>query len=279
MNHLDDDLNIPSGPARLPLSGAQDPFLRRLLHAEATVVGQFGDASNATLLVALTGDDGVMPTLDRTGGLAALNPHAFAVYKPERGEAPLWDFPDRTLWRREIAACVVDRALGLGMVPTTVGRDDLEHGVGSLQRLVVHDPDDHYFSLREDESLHAQLRLMVVLDLLLDNADRKAGHVLLERDGADQAVRLIDHGVCFHPVPHLRTVAWDFGGEVMRDDERVLGVTLARMLEDGDPSVGALHDLLLPDEVEALSERAHRVARMRAFPTPEHDRQYPWPLL
>jgi uncharacterized repeat protein (TIGR03843 family) len=277
MNHRDDALSAPRD--RPPLSGAHDPFLRRLLHAEATVVGQFGDASNTTLLVALADDDGVMPALDSTGGLAGLDPHAFAVYKPERGEAPLWDFPDRTLWRREIAACVVDRALGLGMVPTTVGRDDLEHGVGSLQRLVVHDPDEHYFALRQDESLHAQLRLMVVLDLLLNNADRKAGHVLLERDGDDRSVRLIDHGVCFHQQPHLRTVGWDFGDEVMLDDERALGATLAHMLDDEHPSVGALHDLLLPDELEALAARAHDVARLRVFPTPEHDRQYPWPLL
>ncbi len=264
---------------RRPMTGADDPFLRRLLHAEASVVGRFNGASNATLLVALADADGVMPTMDGDGGLAGLDPHAFAVYKPELGEAPLWDFPEGTLWRREIAACVVDRALGLGMVPTTVGRDDLEHGVGSVQRLVVHDPNDHYFAVREDESLHAQLRQMVVLDVLLDNADRKGGHVLLERDGDARSIRLIDHGVCFHAEPHLRTVAWDFAGQVMTDDERALGTTLAQMLEDDHPSVGALRDLLLPAELRRLAERAREVAQLQTLPMPQHERQHPWPLL
>ncbi len=262
-----------------PIPRSDDLYVDRLLTAPATVVGRFASASNATLLVALHDADGTVPQLDPELGLAGLEASRFAVYKPQIGEAPLWDFPDHTLWRREIAACVVDRALGLDMVPTTVGRDDLEHGVGAVQRLVPHDPEEHYFAIRDDEDVRDQLRRMVVFDLLLDNADRKGGHVLVEHIGEARRLRLIDHGVCFHPVPHLRTVAWDFAGQPMRDDERMLGANLAAMLEAGHPSVQALHGLLLPDEVERLADRAQDVARLETFPLPEHDRQHPWPLL
>lgn len=251
----------------------------RLATSPASVVGRFTTASNATLLVALHDEDGEVPTVDPEGGLAALDPASFAVYKPEVGEAPLWDFPDGTLWRRELAAYVVDRVIGLGMVPRTLRRDDLEHGTGAVQAFVPHDPAEHYFALMEAGRLTAQLRRMVVFDLLLDNADRKAGHLLVDHRGGEPELRLIDHGVCFHPEPHLRTVAWDFAGAPMRDDERELGAALARALEDGDERAAQLHDLLSPLELERLAERARMVARLREFPHPRHERQYPWPLL
>lgn len=261
-----------------PSDRAADPYVDRLLTADASVVGRFTAASNATLLVGLHDDAGRAPEVP-DGGLDDLDPRRFAVYKPQAGERPLWDFVDGTLWKREVAACVVDRALGLEMVPTTVGRDDLEHGVGALQRFVPHDPDAHYFALREDPALRAQLRRMVVLDMLLDNADRKAGHVLLEEVGGDRRIRLIDHGVCFHVTPHLRTVAWDYAGEPLRDDERELGARLAVLIEQDHPAVAALDGLLSTQEVERLVERARLVARTASFPTPTHERAYPWPLL
>ncbi len=262
-----------------PTARADDEYVDLLLTAEAVVVGQFTTASNATLLVALRDEEGELPDLADDADVDALDPRRFAVYKPQSGERPLWDFPDGTLWRREVAACVVDRALGLDMVPTTVGRDDLEHGVGAVQRFVPHDAAEHYFALRDDPSLVASLRRMVAFDLLLDNADRKGGHVLLERVEDRRRIRLIDHGVCFHAHPHLRTVAWDFGGEPLRADERDLGARLAALLEEGHPSVAALEDLLSDREHERLLERAHRLARTTHFPVPSHDRQYPWPLL
>jgi hypothetical protein len=262
-----------------PTDRAEDEYVDLLLTAEAVVVGHFMTASNATLLVALRGEDGEVPELDEGADVTDLDPRRFAVYKPEAGERPLWDFSDGTLWRREVAACVVDRALGLDMVPTTVGRDDLDMGVGALQRFVPHDPEEHYFVLRDDPGLRAQLRRMVVFDVLLDNADRKGGHVLLERVDGERRIRLIDHGVCFHTHPHLRTVAWDFGGEPLRDEERELGAALAALLEEGHPAVAALESLLDGRELERLLERAHGVARTTHFPVPSHDRQYPWPLL
>lgn len=251
----------------------------RLATAPAEVVGRFAAASNATLLVALVGDDGQVPRVDPAVGLAGVDPDRFAVYKPQAGEAPLWDFPDGTLWRREVAACVVDRAIGLGMVPLTLARDDLPYGPGAIQEFVPHDPGDHYFALLESGELIAGLRRMITFDLLLDNADRKAGHLLVDRRGDRPRLRLIDHGVCFHAEPHLRTVAWDFGGEPVRSEERELGERLAALLAADAPEVAPLHDLVSPREVERLEERARSVARLREFPRPQHDRQYPWPLL
>lgn len=258
---------------------APDALRERLATADGTVVGRFVTASNATLLLALHDEDGEVPHVDPEAGLAGVDPDRFAVYKPELGEAPLWDFPDGTLWRREVAACVVDRALGLGMVPTTIVRDDLEHGVGAVQAYVPHDPGDHYFALLEQGQLLGDLRRMVVFDLLLDNADRKGGHLLVDRRGDEPALRLIDHGVCFHAEPHLRTVAWDFAGEPLRSDERALGERLVALLDTADEAVEPLHDLLSERELERLHERATMVARLQAFPHPVHDRQYPWPLL
>ena len=264
----------------MPAAGADDRATRdRLRTAAGTVVGRFATASNATLLLALHDEHGEVPTIDPEAGLDGVDPERFAVYKPELGEAPLWDFEDGTLWRREVAACVVDRAIGLGMVPTTIRRDDLEHGVGAVQAFVPHDPEDHYFTLRERGELTAQLRRMVVFDLLLDNADRKGGHLLVDRRGDEPAVRLIDHGVCFHSEPHLRTVAWDFAGEDVRSEERALGERLVALLDDDAEVVAPLGGLLSDRERERLHERAAMVARLRTFPRPQHDRQYPWPLL
>ena len=257
-----------------------DETLReRLSSVPATVVGRFASASNATLLVALHDADGTVPTVGPEAGLDGLDPHDFAIYKPQLGEAPLWDFEDGTLWRREVAASVVDRALGLGMVPLTVTRDDLPYGIGAVQELIPHDPAEHYFVARDLPALRPQLRRMVALDVLLDNADRKAGHVLVDRRAPDPHVRLIDHGVCFHAEPHLRTVAWDFAGEPVHADERALGARLASLLAERDPAVAPLEELLSAREVERLAERAQLVASLQEFPRPVHDRQYPWPSL
>jgi len=254
----------------------------RLTGAEAVVVGRFASASNATLLVALRRDDDSWPELDGDRiDLSDLAPHDYAVYKPRLGEAPLWDFPDGTLWQREVAACVVDRALGLGMVPTTVRRDDLEHGTGSLQRLVPHDPAEHYFTLVEagEPDVVRQLRRMVVLDVLLDNADRKGSHVLLERTDDGPRVRLVDHGVCFHPEPHLRTVAWHFAGEPVPPEDAALGARLVELIDADDPAVTGLHQLLSGLELLRLRQRAEQVATLETYPDPTGPRPVPWPML
>ena len=191
-----------------------------------------------------------------------------AIYKPGRGERPLWDFPGG-LYRREIAAFRLSAALGWDVVPETVLRVDGPLGEGSLQRFVDADFSEHYFTILERDELHPQLRRMALFDLLANNADRKGGHCLLTEDGT---VWGIDHGVCFHDEPKLRTVIWDFAGDAI---DAADAADVARLLTD--PPL--LDDLLHPREVEAFHRRVTLVTRLARFPDPGSDRPYPWPLV
>lgn len=263
-------------------------------------IGRFADASNATLLVRLL--DGDVPSLEELAGQLGrdpsvddLDPDRLAVYKPERGETPLWDFPPGTLHRREVAAYHVSEALGWDLVPLTVLRDDGPFGRGSLQRFVVHDPSLHYFRLLEVGSAEvvASLRRMVVFDLVIDNADRKGGHVLLEgvdavaplneetpvldQPSLDGRVRLVDHGVAFNVERKLRTVAWEFAGEPVGDAVRA---DLRRLLERLGGDVGdRLAALLSPEEVAVLLVRVERLIALEVLPEPWSPRAFPWPPL
>ena len=253
----------------------------RLRTAELEVVGRFASASNATLLVRLREPGGAWPVLplDDDGDLAldAVTADGFAVYKPQLGEAPLWDFPTGTLYRREVAAYEVDRLLGWDLVPLTVVREDAPHGVGALQRFVPHDPDRHYFALLEEgaQEVLAQLRRMVLFDVVIDNADRKGGHVLDEAG----RLRLVDHGVSFNVEPKLRTVAWHFAGERVPQRDRDDVARLVEVLDAEDERTAQVRQLLLAEEVERLRERAREAAVMARFPAPAGPRPYPWPLL
>lgn len=238
-------------------------------------VARFPTASNATLLCWL-GE--LPPELPHAISLADGDPDCLAVYKPRQGEAPLWDFPDGTLYRREIAAHVVDRLLGWDMVPVTVARDDGPFGTGSVQEFVPHDPDRHYFWMIEEgpADLLPQLERMVLFDLVVNNTDRKGGHVVLAPDGR---IRLVDHGVCFHAEPKVRTVAWHFAGEPPSADDRHAVGRLAERLQPGGDGAEALAGLLEPYEIEATRRRAQTVSRMAAFPEPRGPRPVPWPML
>jgi uncharacterized repeat protein (TIGR03843 family) len=256
----------------------------RLREAPLDIVGRFADASNATLLVRLTDTDPrdlaqLGAELGREPGIDDLDPDDLAVYKPRRGEAPLWDFPTGTLHRREVAAFEVSAALGWDLVPTTVLREDGPFGVGSMQRFVPHDPQEHYFTLLErgDDDLRAQLAAMVVFDLLIDNADRKGGHVLLTEREARPTVQLVDHGVSFNVERKLRTVGWDLAGEPVPDRLRDDLVRFRRELDD---RLGPrLVELLSEPEVAAFVERVDRALAMAALPEPMGNYPYPWPLL
>jgi uncharacterized repeat protein (TIGR03843 family) len=215
--------------------------------------GRMPWSSNATFLVGVC--------LDGVG-------EADAIYKPGRGERPLWDFPGG-LFRREVAAYRLSVALGWDLVPETVLRDDAPLGEGSLQRFVDADFSEHYFTLLEREDLHPQLQRMAVFDLLANNADRKGGHCLITEDGH---VWGIDHGVCFHDEPKLRTVIWDFAGEPVDAD---LLADVAGLLTE--PPM--LNDLLHQREVAAFLRRVEAVTRLQRFPDPGSDRPYPWPLV
>jgi uncharacterized repeat protein (TIGR03843 family) len=263
----------------------------RLRAAPFEPIGRFADASNATLLVRLTDRDprpldDLAAELGREVELDDLDPGDLAVHKPRRGEAPLWDFPDGTLHRREVAAYEVAVALGWDLVPVTVLVEAGPFGPGSLQRFVPHDPAQHYFHLLEHaaEGVIDQLRAMVVLDAVIDNADRKGGHVLLEastedRDGLHGRVQLVDHGVSFNVDRKLRTVGWHFAGEPVPTQLRADVARLVAAVSAGGDLADRLAALLAPDEVTALADRARRVADLEVFPEPSGRYPFPWPML
>jgi uncharacterized repeat protein (TIGR03843 family) len=193
-----------------------------------------------------------------------------AIYKPHLAERPLWDFPDG-LYFREVAAYELAEALGWPLVPETVARPDGPLQAGSLQRFVDADFEQHYFTLLEDEVHHAALKRMATFDVIANNADRKGGHCLLDADGHLWG---IDHGLCFHPHPKLRTVIWDFAGERLADADRH---DLEELAGRGLPRT--VTDLLHDEECRALEGRIHRILEKGRLPEPRSERPYPWPLV
>jgi uncharacterized repeat protein (TIGR03843 family) len=194
---------------------------------------------------------------------------ARAIYKPERGERPLWDFPPG-LHRREVAAWRLSEALGWGLVPPTVRRDG-PFGTGSFQYFVAADFEQHYFTLHESRpDLYERLHAVCAFDLLANNADRKSGHVLL---GLDGRIYAIDHGLCFNAASKLRTVIWDFAGEPV--PETLLGPVTELATRVPDELAAELDD----DEVEALRHRAAALVARPVFPFDRSGHRYPWPLV
>lgn len=239
------------------ISVDKDLIIEALQKGAFTVNGQFVSGSNYTFQ-----GDLVYNTLGFP-----------VVYKPVRGEQPLWDFPHGSLARREVAAYLVSESLGWELVPPTVLRKEGPLGPGSLQYYVEHDPNDHYFNFEENE--RQRLRPVVAFDLIINNADRKGGHIL--RDEQDH-LWLIDHGLCFHAEDKLRTVVWDFSGEEI-PDEVMTGVgQLIDQLQEGGKLHNALQHYLRPAEISALTTRARRLCERGRFPAPPASRRsYPWP--
>ena len=233
---------------------------------ELIVEGRLPWSSNLTFLVSLEGtDNGQDDGQDDGRGLVQ------AVYKPHQGEQSLWDFPDG-LYRREVAAYRLSEALGWGLVPPTVVREDAPFGAGSVQLFIDSDYERHYFTLFEDGGREAELLAFCAFDVVANNADRKSGHVLV---AADERLWVIDHGLCFHVLNKLRTVIWDFAGEEL--PTRIIN-DLDRLVAQGPP--GELSELLSEREAEAMVDRAARLVAAGALPEPEGDRPpYPWPLV
>ncbi len=234
------------------MAGAREA-LDLLARGAVAVRGRMPWASNATFLAEIELDG-------RT---------ALAIYKPERGERPLWDFPPG-LYKREIAAYHLSEALGWGLVPPTVCREG-PYGEGSLQLFVPADFEQNYFTIREEPVHRERLERMCLFDILANNADRKGGHCLLGEDGT---VYAIDNGLTFHADWKLRTVIWEFGGEpipppLLRDVKRVLRRSVPTSLED----------LLEAEEKRALMDRGRAVLRAGRFPEDATGRRYPWPLV
>jgi uncharacterized repeat protein (TIGR03843 family) len=224
-----------------------------LAEGEIEVEGRMPWSSNATFLVTATLDGAKLR----------------AIYKPHRGERQLWDFPDG-LYRREVAAYQLAQSLGWPHIPETIIRPRAPFGVGSLQRFVDADFEQHYFTLLEEPRHRANLQAMAVFDLVANNADRKGGHCLVD---AEDRIWGIDHGLCFNVAPKLRTVIWDFAGEPIAEP---LLADLRRLALEPPPQ---LESLLAPSERDALLKRAVRVAATGVFPDPGGERPYPWPLL
>ncbi len=239
---------------RSTLRPDDDAVAEVLADGELEVLGRMPWSSNGTYLVEVRRGDDLVP----------------AVYKPARGERPLWDFPDG-LWRREVAAAVLSDALGWDLVPPTVARQDGPLGEGSLQALVEARYEEHYFTLRERPDLATTLRRLCAFDLLANSTDRKGGHVLLDED---DRVWAIDNGLTFHVEFKLRTVLWDFAGE--RIDADVL-VDVRRLLDDGFPP--SLRSLLDRGELDALADRASALIASGTFPHDPTGRRHPWPLV
>lgn len=234
-----------------------DRVLALLADGALDLEGLMPDSSNYTFLVRVSDGD--------------LN--GLGIYKPRRGERPLWDFPRGTLCQRETAAFVVSTALGWNIIPPTVLRDAEPHGFGSVQLYIDADPNIHYFSLRGayDETFQR----IAAFDVLVNNADRKGGHVLQSSDGR---IWGIDHGITFHVETKLRTVIWEYAGQPLPpellDDIRAF----SERLESEDDSVtSALASLLDPQEIDALKRRAARMLRRPLFPHPGGSRSTPWP--
>jgi uncharacterized repeat protein (TIGR03843 family) len=191
---------------------------------------------------------------------------SLAVYKPARGEAPLWDFPDGSLYRREVAAYRLSRMLGWPQIPATVVREDAPHGVGALQTFVESQRGRHY--LHENGQPDDVWRRVAVFDFIANNADRKSGHILVDPDGASWVV---DHGLTFHVEPKLRTVIWDYAGEPLPDADRP---ALEAVLQDP----GRLSELLTRAELNALRHRVRAALEPNwRLPSPTSGWSVPWP--
>ena len=222
---------------------------------------------------------GLLPGSSNYTFLADLNNDrlkALAVYKPRQGESPLWDFPHGTLCNRELAAYLVSQGLGWTLVPPTVLRVG-PYGKGAVQFFVEADFNQHYFTFQDEETLHPLFRRITAFDLIINNGDRKAGHILRDRHDRLWA---IDHGVCFHTQPKLRTVVWEFAGESLTPDVTDGLATLRSQLDSNCELYGQLNELLSDAEMRALVRRTEQLLSSESFPDPDpYRRSYPWPLV
>ena len=238
---------------------APEQVLSLLSGGAIEVEGLIPWSSNATLLV--------------TVGDADLS--VLAVYKPRRGERPLWDFEQGTLGRREVAAYLVSEALGWGFVPPTVLRRG-PYGTGSLQLFVDAQEEKHFFAIQDEADYRDDLQRLAAFDALVNNADRKAGHCLIDQEGRLWA---IDNALTFHPDPKLRTVIWDFAGQPLPAAIQTDLREMEKALKTGTPLSRALAQLLSAGEVVALRRRLRGLIKGGCFPEPGVGRAVPWPLI
>ncbi len=232
--------------------------IQLLSQGQVELVGQILDSSNVIFVARV--DDADLQSL--------------AIYKPRQGERPLWDFAHGTLCLREVATYVLSQMLGWPLIPPTVLRDG-PYGPGALQLFIDADYEANYFTFREERL--PDLLPVALFDILINNADRKGGHLLLDRWGRIWA---IDNALTFHTEPKLRTVIWDFGGKAIPAEY----LADLRQLHKDLAGEGALRqtlaDLLAEDEFAALQTRLAALLENAAFPHPDPTRrQVPWPVV
>mgnify|MGYP006267972317 CR=1 FL=1 len=229
-----------------------DPLVPPPLHF--SLVELFADSSNAAMLVEIPGD-----------------PPRLAVYKPEAGERPLHDFRQGTLGPREVAAYLVAEALGFPFIPPTrlvLG----PLGVGALSDFHAFDEEEHFFTLRD--RFPFEMQQIAAFDVVTNNADRKGGHVLLTHDGR---IMSIDHGLCFHVEPKLRTVIWDWMSLPVPEPILAGVRRLDAALGEGEQLTWQLFRLLERREIAAFRRRVQDLLEAGTFPLPEREPIYPWP--
>jgi uncharacterized repeat protein (TIGR03843 family) len=224
--------------------------------------------------LALTEIEGRMPYASNTTLLAKDASGGLWVYKPERGENPLWDFAWRTLAAREVLTYEVAVGLGLDLVPETVLANG-PFGPGSAQRFV---DEDFEFDPRPLFAPRLSRRLwpVAVLDIVCNNADRKIGHII--HDKTLDRLWAIDHGLTFHAEPKLRTVLWGFAGEAIPEPLVQALVRLESLMASG--LTARVSSLLSAEEANALTRRVWDLVRSPIHPLPPDDRPaVPWPLV
>jgi uncharacterized repeat protein (TIGR03843 family) len=245
------------GPGRTVSPRDVETAERLLSQGRLTVEGRLVQASNATLYCSIEQD-----------GVAAA-----CVYKPVAGERPLWDFPDGTLAGREVAAYAVSETMGWRVVPPTVHRDG-PYGPGMVQLWVEPDPDVDLVALSRSED--PAIRRMSVFDAVINNADRKIGHLLPPGDGH---VYGCDHGVCFSVEYKLRTVLWQWRGKRLTGEALEALGRVEAALRDGSLS-DRLAGLLTAEEIDATRRRVELMLKHRIHPYPPEDwPAIPWPPL
>jgi uncharacterized repeat protein (TIGR03843 family) len=238
---------------------APERILHLLSEGQIEVEGLIPWSSNATLLVTVR--DGELSTL--------------AIYKPQEGERPLWDFRYGTLGIREMAAYLLSEALGWGLVPPTVLRRG-PHGLGSVQ-LFIHARDDaHFFTIQDDPTYREDLMRLAAFDVVANNADRKSGHCLLDHEGRLWA---IDNALTFHDDYKLRTVIWDFVEQPLPAGILADLAALRDLLAGDSQLVRALDQLLSGAEMTALRRRLQQLLQAGCYPAPGPGHAVPWPIV
>lgn len=231
--------------------------LELLRQGDLHIEGMLPYSSNYTLLT----------SVERQGT------RVLAVYKPRRGERPLWDFPRGTLYQREVCAYIVSEALNFALVPPTIVRDG-PYGIGALQLFIENDEDAHLLTMFKSGGYEEAILRLVAFDYLINNADRKSGHCL---KGVDNRLWAIDHGICFHHEYKLRTVLWDFVGQPFPPTILQALCHLQEQLRQPSDVCTRLSGMLDEIEMQALRRRLHQMVRSGAYPNPGPGPNIPWP--